>query len=94
MSRFDLAIGHQRRYRRRTLREAVEAAGLRIEVLHHVNCIGLLGWYVAVKGLHGRPKAGLLLKTYDRGVVPWLHRVEARTAPPFGQSLFVVAVKD
>lgn len=94
MSRFDLAIGHQRRYRRRTLRAAAERAGLRVEVLHHVNCIGLLGWYVAVKGLKGRPQAGLLLTVYDRGVVPWLRKAEARTAPPFGQSLFLVAVKD
>jgi SAM-dependent methyltransferase len=91
MSRFDLAIGHQRRYRRRTLRAAAEQAGLTVEVLHHVNCIGLLGWYVAVKALKGRPKAGLLLTAYDRGVVPWLRRLEARHAPPFGQSLFLVA---
>ena len=94
MSRFDLAIGHQRRYRRRTLRAAAEAAGLQVQVLHHVNLIGLLGWYVAVKALRGRPKAGLLLTAYDRGVVPWLRRVEARTAPPFGQSLFLVAVRE
>ena len=94
MSRFDLAIGHQRRYRRRTLRAAAEAAGLRVEVLQHVNVIGLVGWYVAVKALRGRPKAGLLLTAYDRGVVPWLRRIEARTAPPFGQSLFLVAVRD
>ena len=92
MSRFDLAIGHQRRYRRRTLRAAAEQAGLRVEVLHHVNLIGLLGWYVAVKALRGRPQAGLLLTAYDRGVVPWLRQVEARTAPPFGQSVFLVAV--
>lgn len=92
MSRFDRAIGHQRRYRRRTLRAAAEAAGLRVEVLHHVNSLGLLGWYVAVKALRGRPRAGLLLSTYDRGVVPWLRRLEARAAPPFGQSLLLVAV--
>lgn len=94
MSRFDRAIGHQRRYRRRTLRAAAESAGLRVEVLHHVNCVGLLGWYVAVKALRGRPRAGLLLTAYDRGVVPWLRRAEARTAPPFGQSLLLVAVAD
>ena len=93
MSEFDLAIGHQRRYRRRTLRKAAESAGLRVEVLHHVNCIGLLGWYVAVKALKGRPKAGLLLTVYDRGVVPWLRRLEARVRPPVGQSLFLVARK-
>lgn len=93
MSGFDRAIGHQRRYRRRTLRAAAEGADLRVEVLHHVNCIGLLGWYVAVKALRGRPRAGRLLTAYDRGVVPWLRRLEARAAPPFGQSLLLVAVK-
>jgi SAM-dependent methyltransferase len=94
MSGFDLAIGHQRRYRRRSLRAAAERAGLRVEVLHHVNSIGLLGWYVAVKALKGRPRAGPLLTVYDRGVVPWLRRVEARVPPPVGQSLFLVARRD
>lgn len=93
MSEFDLAIGHQRRYRRRTLRSAVEQAGLEVAVLKHVNLLGLLGWYVLVKGLKGRPKAGLVLTVYDRLVVPVLRRVEARVTPPFGQSLLVVARK-
>lgn len=91
MSAFDLAIGHQRRYRRRSLHAAVEAAGLRVEVLHHVNWIGLIAWYLTVKLLKGRPKAGLLLTVYDRGFVPWLRRLEAKVSPPFGQSLFLVA---
>jgi SAM-dependent methyltransferase len=91
MSDFDLAIGHQRRYRRRSLRAAAEAAGLRVEVLHHVNWIGLIAWYLTVKLLKGRPRAGLLLTVYDRGFVPWLRRLEARVTPPFGQSLFLVA---
>ncbi len=90
MSRFDRAIGHQRRYRRATLRRALEQAGYEVELLHHVNCLGLLGWFVAVKALRGRPRAGLLLTVYDRGVVPWLRRLEARRPPPFGQSLLAV----
>ena len=90
MSAFDRAIGHQRRYRARTLRTALEQAGYEVERLHHVNCVGLLGWYVAVRVLGGRPRAGLLLRTYDRGVVPWLRRLEARRTPPFGQSLLAV----
>jgi SAM-dependent methyltransferase len=91
MSRFDRAIGHHRRYRAGPLRAAVEGAGFEVESLRHVNCAGLLGWYVAVRLLRGRPRAGLLLTAFDRGVVPWLRRVEARWAPPFGQSLLVVA---
>jgi hypothetical protein len=69
----------------------MQAAALEVEVLHHVSCLGLLGWYVAVKLLRGRPRAGLLLTVFDRGVVPWLRRLEARRPPPFGQSLLVVA---
>jgi SAM-dependent methyltransferase len=91
MSQFDRDVGHQRRYRARSLRAVVESAGLVVEDLRHVNSLGLLGWYVAVRLLRGRPRAGWLLSAYDRGVVPWLRWVEARWAPPFGQSLLVVA---
>lgn len=91
MSRFDLAIGHQRRYRARSLRAAVEAAGLQVERLHHVNAVGLLAWYVVVKVLGRRPSPGALLTAFDRLVVPVLRRLESRRPPPFGQSLLVVA---
>lgn len=90
MSAFDRAIGHQRRYRRAGLRSVLEQAGYRVERLHYVNAVGLLGWYVAVTLLGGRPRAGPLLTLYDRAVVPWLRRLEARRPPPFGQSLLAV----
>jgi len=93
MSEFDLAIGHQRRYRRRSLRTAAEAAGLRVEVLHHVNWIGLLAWFVHVKALRTPPRAGFTLQVFDRVVVPVLRRLEAKVKPAFGQSLFLVARK-
>jgi hypothetical protein len=91
MSRFDRAIGHHRRYRSSTLRSVVESAGLEVEELRYVNSLGLLGWYVAVKLLRRRPRAGPLLTLFDRGVVPWLRRAEGRRAPAFGQSLFLTA---
>jgi SAM-dependent methyltransferase len=91
MSRFDRAIGHHRRYRAASLRAVAEAAELEVEVLKHVNCVGLLGWYVVVKLLRGRPRAGAILTAYDRFVVPLLRRVESRWEPPFGQSLLLVA---
>jgi SAM-dependent methyltransferase len=91
MSRFDRAIGHRRRYRAGSLRAALQSAGFDVEVLHHVNAVGLVGWYVVMRLLRGRPKAGPLLRAYDGGVVPWLRRLESRRQPPFGQSLFAVA---
>jgi SAM-dependent methyltransferase len=91
LGHFDRAIGHHRRYRMASLRRVVEEAGFEVEVLRYVNAIGLLGWYVVVKLLRGRPRAGALLKMYDAAVVPLLRRIEGRWRPPFGQSLLLVA---
>src|SRR6266545_4206384 len=45
MSRFDRAIGHERRYTLASLGGALRAAGLTVEELRYVNPIGLLSWY-------------------------------------------------
>jgi SAM-dependent methyltransferase len=91
MSPFDRDIGHHRRYRKRSLRAVAQAAGLEVEVLRHVNGVGLLGWYVVMKLLRRRPRTGPLLTAYDRFFVPVLRRLESRWEPPFGQSLLLVA---
>ena len=90
---FDREIGHFRRYTRRTLRAALEAAGLEVERLHYVNSIGLLAWLLVVRLLGQRPREGMLLRVFDGVVVPVLRWVESRWRPPFGQSLFAVARK-
>jgi SAM-dependent methyltransferase len=90
MSRFDLAIGHQRRYTRRSLGEALARAGLVVEQLRYVNPVGLVSWYVTVKALRMRPRNGPLLRVYDRIIVP-IARLADRTKVPFGQSVFAVA---
>lgn len=93
MSEYDGVVGHQRRYRRATLARAARAAGLQVEVLHHVNLIGWFGWLLTMRLLRGRPHEGLLLRVFDRAIVPVARRVEARVRPPFGQSLLLVARK-
>jgi hypothetical protein len=65
-------------------------AGLDVEVVRHVNAVGFFGWLIAMRLLRGRPGDGLLLRTFDRVVVPILRRLESIAAPPFGQSLFAV----
>lgn len=93
MSRFDLAVGHQRRYTRRTLRAAMTAAGLQVETLHYVNAIGLPTWVVGMRLLRMTPRSGVLLTMWDRWVMPLMQRIEARRTPPFGQSVFAVATR-
>ena len=93
MSRFDLAIGHMRRYTRRSLRAAMEEAGLDVVKVHYVNAPGLFGWLVGMKLLRMEPKDGLPLRAWDRVVVPVARSVETRRTPPFGQSVLGVARK-
>jgi SAM-dependent methyltransferase len=93
MSRFDREIGHHRRYTVSTMEAALRAADLRPIELRYVNAVGLIGWTLLIKLLRGRPRDGLLLRTFDRLFVPVLRRIESRIRPPFGQSVFAVAEK-
>jgi hypothetical protein len=88
--RFDRAIGHVRRYTRRTLARAYEDAGLRVDRAQYVNAPGLLAWFVSVRLLGQTPREGPLLRAWDRGVIPLVRRSERRFTPPFGQSLLAV----
>jgi SAM-dependent methyltransferase len=90
MSRFDRAIGHQRRYTRDSLRERLVAAGLTVERVRYVNPIGLLSWYVLVTALRRTPRDGVMLRVYDRLVVPVSRQLD-RVPAPFGQSVLAVA---
>ena len=87
----DRAAGHVRRYTPRTLRSAVVASGLAVEVLHPVNFLGGLAWWVAVRvGGCSSPRSNLV-SVYDRFVVPVVRWMERRWKPPFGQSIICVA---
>lgn len=93
MSSYDRQIGHYRRYRRSTLRAALQSAGLEVVRLHHVNAPGLLLWLVTMRLLKLRRTGRSVsrgLRLYDR-LVPVIRAVESRFSPPVGQSLFAVA---
>src|SRR4051812_39991938 len=91
MSKFDRAIGHQRRYRKATLRAALESAGLRVEVLRHVNGPGLVAWIVGMRLFRLQPGSGPVLRVWDGTVIPRIRRREQRKEPRFGQSIPAVA---
>lgn len=93
-SKFDAEIGHFRRYRRATLRAAMEDAGLEVVRIHYVNSVGLIAWFITMRLLGKRPTTGATLRLYDRVVVPLVRRVEDLVAPPFGQSVLAVGRKN
>jgi SAM-dependent methyltransferase len=91
MSWVDVATGHVRRYTKRSLSQALTAAGLRVEQINYVNALGLLGYYVATSVLRLAPKEGRMVKLYDSLVLPTTRTVERFVRAPFGQSVFAVA---
>jgi SAM-dependent methyltransferase len=91
MSPVDVATGHVRRYTKKTMAQALTDAGLRIERLHYLNALGLLGYYLATSLLRLTPSEGPMVKFYDRLVLPVTRGAERVVRPPFGQSVFAVA---
>lgn len=88
----DEELQHQRRYSRRALRDAVEAAGLRVEALMWFNFVGIAGWWwnAKVRRAPRIPRSQML--KFD-ALVPLL-RMERYVPLPCAQSLIVVAVND
>jgi hypothetical protein len=91
MSPVDIATGHVRRYTRKTMRAAMDAAGLQIEKLHYANSLGLIGYYVSTSLLRQTPGPGPMVKFYDTAVAPMTRLIERVVRPPFGQSVVTVA---
>src|SRR5690606_19885133 len=87
----DRAVGHYRRYSRRSLREAFERAGLRTTYSLYLNGLGFFGWWWHSRVLdrdYISPDAGRL---FNR-LVPYLDAAERLIPPPFGQSLITVGI--
>ncbi len=88
---FDRQIGHHRRYRTESLESAFEDAGLEPVDLRYVNMPGWFAWLLAVRLFGMQPTDGVLVKVYDRVVIPVVRAIETRWRPPFGQSVIGVA---
>jgi SAM-dependent methyltransferase len=86
----DAAVGHHRRYDKRTLEKALAAGGFAIERLEWMNAVGIPGWWLNGRILRRREVPRLQLQVYDR-LAPALARAEARFGEtPVGMSLFAV----
>ena len=86
----DAALGHHRRYSKRSLTKAFAAAGLEMVTIRYTNPIGLLGWmynlYISGNTEHTSGQVAL----FERFVAPWALPLDRAIAPPIGLSLFAV----
>jgi SAM-dependent methyltransferase len=90
---FDRKVGHFRRHTPDTMRAHVERAGLEVRLCKPVNLLGGISWYLAVRrGGVGYPKPALVW-AFDNVAIPVTRLLERAVRPPFGQTVFCVAVK-
>jgi predicted TPR repeat methyltransferase len=86
----DAALGHHRRYTKRSLARVFDSAGLDVITLRYTNPIGLLGWmynaHISRTNAHSAGQVNL----FENLVAPWALPLDRLIAPPIGLSLFAV----
>jgi len=89
----DREVGHQRRYRRRELKQKLLDAGFDIVSLSYRNLFGALPWYISGRVLRQKTINTTSMKIFDNIVFPLFRRLEDWVAPPYGMNLLAIAVK-
>jgi SAM-dependent methyltransferase len=87
----DAAIGHHRRYSRRSLADAAGRAGLALEACRSFNLAAAPGWWVNGRLLGRTHPPEAQLRLYDR-LVPVFRFIDRVSGPPIGTSL-IAAVR-
>ena len=86
----DAELGHYRRYSKRTLRAAFEAAGLELVRLRYTNPIGLAGWMYNAHISKSTKHSLAQVKLFETLIAPWALPLERLLPPPIGLSLIAV----
>ena len=89
-SRFDRAVGHVRRYRKKELAAVMDQAGLEVTTCRYVNAPGTVAWLLYAKLAGRTPTKRGPAMAYDRVVVPVIRRLEQNWEPPVGQSILCI----
>ncbi len=92
-SEFDRKVGHFRRYKIAGLRSQLERAGFQVEDLRYANSLGAIAWWVVARMLRRTPTRRASVQVFDRYAVPMVRWFESKRHPPFGQSVFAVAIR-
>lgn len=86
----DAALGHHRRYSKRSLAKAFSDAGLEILTLRYTNPIGLLGWMFGAHVTRSTQHSPMQIWLFETLVAPWALPLERLVSPPVGLSLVAI----
>ncbi|HYJ10053.1 MAG TPA: class I SAM-dependent methyltransferase [Polyangiaceae bacterium] len=87
----DRAVGHQRRYSRKLLRDRLEQAGFFVQWVRYGNLAGVLPWLVSGRVLARPAISAKQLGFYDRFLFPVSARIEQRLRVPYGLNVAALA---
>jgi SAM-dependent methyltransferase len=87
----DQHLGHRRRYRKKELRNKLEAMGFRVIYLKYFNRIGILGWFLNSRILRRKRLSSFQLRIFNL-LVP-LFKLESLFPLPVGTSILAVGEK-
>jgi hypothetical protein len=90
---FDRKVGHFRRYHLPGLTSQLSRAGFTVVKVRYANAIGAVAWLVVARLLRRTPTRRRSVELFDRYGIPVVRWIESRWQPPFGQSIFAVAVR-
>ena len=88
----DRAIGHHRRYSKKTLRSTLRSAGWCDRGSFYFNLLGVLGWWLNGRVFQRVTPPAAQVKTIEM-LVPALRRLERLAPLPLGLSLIQLAVR-
>lgn len=93
-SQMDAHVGHFRRYRRKPLKELLQAAGFEVASAYYVDSLGFLATliYKLLGNRSGSVSAGSVT-LYDTFVFPLSRVIDFLTVGSFGKNLAVIATK-
>ena len=89
----DEQLGHYRRYTKKSLREAAEAAGFQIRKLRYFNVVGGIGWWVNARLIPRTEQSSGQIALFDSVIVPAMSAVDKILPLPFGQSVLGILEK-
>ena len=92
-NQFDVALEHQRRYTRKSLKKVMDIPGFSIIYTQYFNVIGILGWFVSGKLMGKNAIPGGQMKLYNQLVPVW-KVVDWFLNPLLGLSVICVAKKN
>lgn len=89
-SKFDVELGHERRYGSAELREKFRSAGFKVLSSRYLDLIGTVPWLINYRLLGSTTMRKSAVSFYDKYVIPISRTLESAIQPPIGKNLILV----